>query len=89
MRIRRDDAATTLWVILTVINCLKTQLYPFLPFSSEKLHRMLGFEGGVQEAGWSWKPDSLEPGQTLAEPEPLFAKLAEAVIEKETKRIGR
>ena len=89
MRTRRDDAATTLWVILTVINCLKTQLYPFLPFSSEKLHRMLGFEGGVQDAGWSWKPDSLEPGQTLTEPEPLFAKLDEAVIEKETQRIGR
>ena len=84
----RDAAATTLWVLLAVINCLKTALYPFLPFSSDKLHRMLGFEGGVQEQGWTWTPDVLRPGQSLSRPEPLFAKLDEAIIEQETQRIG-
>ena len=83
-----QNAATTLWVSLSVINCLKTALYPFLPFSSEKLHRMLGFEGSVQDAGWRWEPDSLKPGQDLPVPEPLFAKLDEAVVEEETQRIG-
>ena len=85
----RQDAATTLWVTLAVVNCLKTAMYPFLPFSSERLHRMLGFPGSVQEQDWTWDADGLAPGQELADPEPLFAKLDEAVIEKETQRIAR
>jgi len=86
---RREDAATTLWVTLSVINCLKTALYPFLPFSSQRLHRMLGFQGEVGDQGWKWEPDMLEPAQRLASPEPLFLKLDEAIIEQETQRIGR
>ena len=88
VRSSREDTATTLWVGLTVINCLKTALYPFLPFSSEKLHRMLGFEGGVQDEGWAWEPETLRAGQSLPAPEPLFAKLDEAIVERETQRIG-
>ena len=84
----REDAGTSLWVSLSVINCLKTALYPFLPFSSEKLHSMLGFQGDVRDQGWTWRPDMLEPGQSMATPEPLFAKLDEALIERETQRIG-
>ena len=84
----RENAATTLWVSLSVINCLKTALYPFLPFSSEQLHRMLGFDGGVQDQGWTWRRDALKPAQGLASPEPLFAKLDEAIVELETQRIG-
>jgi methionyl-tRNA synthetase len=86
---RREDAATTLWVSMSVINCLKTALYPFLPFSSEKLHRMLGFDGRVEKQGWAWDPNALKPEQDLAEPEPLFAKLDDAIIERETQRIGQ
>ena len=85
----KADAATTLWVGLAVVNCLKTALYPFLPFSSQKLHDMLGFEGDVRDQGWTWSPDMLKPEQELATPEPLFAKLDEALIEEETQRIGR
>ena len=84
----RPAAATTLWTALTVINCLKTGLSPFLPFSSEKLHRMLGFDGSVQQVGWKWTSDMLKPAQVLATPEPLFAKMDEAIVEEETERIG-
>ena len=89
--VRRDpgDAATTLWVTLSVINCLKTSLYPFLPFSSDKLHRMLGFRGSVLDDGWVWKTDGLKPAQQLAKPEPLFVKLDEEIVEAEARRMGR
>lgn len=40
----RTSAGTTLYVALQVINALKTLLAPFLPFSSERLHRDLGYE---------------------------------------------
>jgi methionyl-tRNA synthetase len=84
----REDAATTLWVALSVINCLKTALDPYLPFSSEKLHKMLGFEGSAQEQGWRWERDMVRPGQALGEPEPLFVKLDDSIAQKETERIG-
>ncbi|GAG39704.1 unnamed protein product, partial [marine sediment metagenome] len=59
---------------------------PFLPFSSQKLHEMLGFEGRVEEYGW--KPGVPEPGQKLLSPEPLFLKLDEEIVEAETSRLG-
>ncbi len=84
----RGQAATTLWVGLAVINCLKTALYPFLPFSSQKLHGMLGFDDDLATHGWTWDRDAIESGKELRVPEPLFTKLDEAVIERETQRIG-
>ncbi|GAH86687.1 unnamed protein product, partial [marine sediment metagenome] len=41
----KQAAATALYVAISVISCLRTALYPFLPFSSQKLHEYLGFEG--------------------------------------------
>ena len=83
----RERTATTLFVALVVIAGLKTLLYPFLPFSSEKLHRLLGFAGTIEADGWRLRRP--EPGQALAKPEPLFVKLDEAIIEVETRRLGQ
>ncbi|MFC1939125.1 methionine--tRNA ligase [Chloroflexota bacterium] len=82
----REAAATSLYVALSAISCLKTALYPFLPFSSQKLHEYLGFEGRVEDYGW--KPTVPEPGQKLQEPQPLFVKLDEGVAEEEAGRLG-
>jgi methionyl-tRNA synthetase len=35
----------------------------------------------------SWEPSDLRPGQTLAEPRPLFRKLDEAIVEEELARM--
>ncbi len=43
----RQAAATTVYVMIQVINRLKTLMYPYLPFSSQALHQMLGFEGDL------------------------------------------
>ena len=83
----KQTAATALYVALVVISCLKTALYPFLPFSSQKLHRMLGFDGNVEDYGW--QPMIPEPGQKLLPPEPLFTKLDEGLIAEETARLGK
>jgi len=40
-------AATTLFVCLRVIDSLKVLFLPFLPFSSQALHQMLGYEGNI------------------------------------------
>jgi methionyl-tRNA synthetase len=79
-------AANSLYVALSVISQLKTMLYPFLPFSSQRLHEFLGFQGNIQNYGWQWQ--FLPPGQKLLPPEPLFVKLDEAIAEQETSRLG-
>ncbi|MFC1965539.1 methionine--tRNA ligase [Chloroflexota bacterium] len=82
----RQAAADSLYVALSVISCLRMALYPFLPFSSQKLHEFLGFKGSVEDAGW--QPHPPPPGQKLLSPQPLFAKLDEGVAEEETGRLG-
>jgi methionyl-tRNA synthetase len=83
----RKKAANSLCVALNVISQLRTMLYPFLPFSSQKLHGYLGFEGKVEDYGWSWQ--DLPAGQKLGEPEPLFTKLDDELVEEETARLGQ
>jgi methionyl-tRNA synthetase len=41
----RERAATILYVALRVVDSLKVIFTPFLPFSSQKLHELLGYEG--------------------------------------------
>ena len=40
-------AGTTVYVALRAIDSLKTLFAPVLPFSSQKLHQMLGYKGSV------------------------------------------
>jgi methionyl-tRNA synthetase len=40
----RERAGTVLYVALRCVDNLKTMLTPFLPFSSQRLHSMLGYD---------------------------------------------
>ncbi len=68
----RQAAATSLYVALSVITQLKTVLYPFMPFSSQKVHEYLGFNGDVAGCGWKWQ--DLPPGQKLRQPQATLYK---------------
>ncbi len=83
----KQAAANSLYVALCLISYLRTMLYPFLPFSSQKLHEYLGFDGKVEDCGW--KPSIPEPRQKLLPPEPLFSKLDEKLVEEEASRLGQ
>ncbi|MBC8429738.1 MAG: methionine--tRNA ligase [Dehalococcoidia bacterium] len=83
----RQASATALYVAISVLSCLRTALYPFLPFSSQKLHQLLGFEGNVEDDGWQLRFPS--PGQKLLSPTPLFSKLDEKLVDEETGRLGQ
>jgi methionyl-tRNA synthetase len=86
--VKTDKAAAgdALYTALTVISGLRTAFYPFLPFSSERLHRFLGYEGTIQADGWKLRRPV--PGASLNPPEALFIKLDDSVIEEETARMG-
>jgi methionyl-tRNA synthetase len=40
----RERAATILYVSLRVVDSLKAMLAPFLPFSAQRLHELLGYD---------------------------------------------
>ena len=80
------------------VDNLKVLFSPFLPFSSQRLHELLGYDDVIagplefrtvveddgrphvvltgDYASWvgRWEPSALPRGQTLREPEPLFAQ---------------
>ena len=82
----RQASATVLYAAIAVLSCLSTALYPFLPFSSQRLRQFLGFEGSIEDYGWQLTLP--EPGQKLLPPQPLFTKLDEELVEEETARLG-
>ena len=86
IKTEREASARSVYTVLSVLAALKTIFYPFLPFSSERLHSFLGFDGSVKEGGW--KMQALPPGQVLRQPEPLFVKLDEDIVAKESSLLG-
>jgi methionyl-tRNA synthetase len=58
--------------MLQALNGLKVLFAPYTPFSSQKLHALLGFEGDVTACSWAATP--VPAGQALPSPTPLFAK---------------
>lgn len=71
----REGCAATIYGLLTLINGLKVLTYPFLPFSAEKLHGLLGYSDPVLSRGW--RLERLQSGTPLPTPEPLFKKIEE------------
>ena len=45
VKIDRDRAATVLYVALHAVDSLKTLFAPFLPFTSQTVHELLGYDG--------------------------------------------
>ena len=86
----REAAATSLWVCIAVINCLKTLLHPFLPFSSQRLHEFLGQDGRVEDGSWDFDAvvAAIPGGRELQRPAPLYVKLEPDVVEQEVARLG-
>ena len=66
-------AARALYTAIGAIEVLKLALYPYLPFTSQRLHAMLGHEDAIDAKGWT--ADAPVAGTTLQKPEPLFKKL--------------
>ncbi len=77
----RQGAATTLYTMIQVLNGLKLLFAPYVPFSSQKLHELLGFAGDVSDVGWRF--ELVPAGQVLPAPAPLFTKFEAPVAPAE------
>jgi len=82
----RQAAGRSVYTAIGAISALKTALYPFLPFTSQKLHNFLGLEGDVREVGWHLQLPLA--GQKLPQPQALFVKLEDKIVEEEMARMG-
>jgi len=82
----KQAAATALYTIIAVITGLRTAMYPFLPFTSAKLHEYLGLTGSIEAIGW--KLVMPEPGHKLVMPKALFIKLEDSVVAEEESKLG-
>lgn len=86
----RADAARSLGTAIQVLNCLKVILSPYLPFTSQKLHGFLGFDGDVSDEPWDFRTlvGNICPGAPLRNPSALYAKLDTAIAEQEAEQLG-
>ena len=86
----RADAARSLGAAIQVLNCLKVILSPYLPFTSQKVHEFLGFDGDVSAEPWDFDSlvGNIKPGAPLRNPSALYTKLDAAVAEQEAEQLG-
>ena len=68
----RQAAATSIYVMIQVLNGLKILFTPYVPFSSQRLHELLGYSGDVAQV--RWRAERIGPGTPLPPPMPLFTK---------------
>ncbi|MGE0589148.1 MAG: methionine--tRNA ligase [Cyclobacteriaceae bacterium] len=80
-----DRVGTILNLALQVAANLAIVVEPFLPFSADKLKKMLNFDGGDWALAGS--VDLLKEGHQLNKPELLFEKIEDEVIEKQINRL--
>jgi len=84
----REALETCLHICLIAIRTMALVAYPILPESSEKIWKMLGNTTSLGVQNWSLvMKEELTVGKELPEPKPLFAKIEDEQIEKESAKL--
>lgn len=71
----KEKCGTTLYICLKIVNALAVFTAPYLPFSSDKIWRILGHEDSIHNSKWDQAFEELKTGVALEKPKPLFKKL--------------
>ncbi len=87
-QVKTDKAAAgrTLYTAMQVLMALRVTMYPFLPFSAQSLHELLGLDGRIEDVGWCFETSTA--GAPLPEPKPLFTKLDDSVADEMLAKLG-
>lgn len=81
----KEKCATTLNICLNCIYTLAELFEPVIPYSSEKIFKMLN----AGKSNWDQIGNiNLNAGHQLSQPEILFTKIEDNVIEKEISKLG-
>ena len=86
-KLAKTDLARVQTIMKQITANLAIAFEPFLPFSAEKLRKMIGMEG----ADWNrlGDIDILPVGRQLEQPELLFEKIEDSVIDAQIQRLER
>lgn len=85
----KERCATSINISIQLARSLAILLSPVVPFSSEKVWKMLNLDGIVYGEEWDRASELRIPnGHRLGKPEILFTKIEDNVIEDELKSIG-
>jgi len=81
----KEKCGTTLNICLNVIYTLAELFYPVIPFSSDKIFKMLN----ADKTNWDYCGEiNLKPGHQLNRAEILFSKIEDEVIDKQMEKLG-
>ena len=86
MKNDKASAGRALYVAMAVLMALRVALHPYLPFSAQRLHELLGRSGKVEDVGWTL--ETPVPGAEIPPPQPLYTKLDDSVAEEMLARLG-
>ncbi|MFC1562990.1 methionine--tRNA ligase [candidate division KSB1 bacterium] len=86
----KNRCGTTIYVCIQVVGYLAELMNPFMPFSSEKIWKILNVNLKTKSLKWGDKiGDILPPSHTLGKPEILFRKIEDSEIEPEIEKLKR
>jgi methionyl-tRNA synthetase len=81
----RQEAANTLYVASQFVKQLAIILEPFIPFTSEKIWKLLNLDGSVHEQNWNETEKELPPNHRINNAIPLFSKIEDNEEELQVK----
>ncbi|MFQ5584146.1 MAG: methionine--tRNA ligase subunit beta, partial [Calditrichia bacterium] len=85
-----EVCATTLNLCVQTAAALSTLMYPVLPFTSEKIWKMLNLPGGACDAAWDEAGDKKIPeGHAIGELQILFNKIEDSLIQQEIDKLKK
>lgn len=85
-----DSCSTTLNICVQVSKTLAVLMAPFLPFSAERLWKLLGLSGEVHQQNWADAgKDENAKGHQLDRPEVLFSKIEDKIIDEQIAKLAR
>lgn len=88
----REDRREADIIMKTSVQMIKTiaiYIEPFMPFTAEKIWKMLNLEGSVHKARYEDSSDEIPGGHKIAEVRPLFRKVREEELREKLDAIRR
>ncbi len=84
-----ERCGQSLGVIIQILRLLNLMLAPVVPFAMDKLWQWLGMESDLWTGGWTEGTRDIPGGRPLGQPEILFPRLDDEVIQPEIDRLNR
>lgn len=75
------EAAKTLFTACSLVKTLAVTLAPVMPESSQKIWKLLGYSGSIEDVGWDEALKPVRPQLRIGEPQPMFRKISDEELE--------